>query len=35
MTVCGKDETADLSQAERNRVARLAQILKRHAKEGR
>lgn len=35
LTVFGKGEKADLSQAERNELAKLAQILKGYAKEGR
>jgi hypothetical protein len=35
LTVFGKGEKADLSQAERNELAKLAQVLKGFAKEGR
>lgn len=35
LTVFGKGEKADLSQAERNEFAKLVQILKRYAREGR
>jgi hypothetical protein len=35
LTVFGKGERADLSQAERNELAKLAQVLKGLAKEGR
>jgi len=35
LTVFGKGEKADLSQAERNELAKLAQVLKGYAKEGR
>lgn len=35
LTVFGKGEKADLSQAERNELAKLVQILKGHAKESR
>ncbi|MGH9578073.1 MAG: type II toxin-antitoxin system RelE/ParE family toxin [Terriglobales bacterium] len=35
LTVFGKGEKADLSQAERNELAKLVQVLKGYAKEGR
>jgi hypothetical protein len=35
LTVFGKGNKADLSQAERNELARLVQVLKRYAREGR
>jgi hypothetical protein len=35
LTVFGKGEKADLSDAERNELAKLVQILKRYAKERR
>jgi hypothetical protein len=35
LTVFGKGEKADLSQAERNELAKLVQVLKGFAKEGR
>jgi len=35
LTVFGKGEKADLSKAERNELAKLVQVLKGHAKEGR
>lgn len=34
LTVFGKGEKADLSQAERNGLAKLVQVLKGHAREG-
>ena len=35
LTVFGKGEKADLSQAERNELAKLVQVLKEHAREHR
>ncbi len=35
LTVFGKGEKADLSQAERNELAKLVQVLKGYAREGR
>jgi hypothetical protein len=35
LTVFGKGEKADLSQAARNELAKLVQVLKGHAREGR